>query len=69
MQALENKSLVNKKGWLITVTITIMYKAQVALYEEHIKKVYSKDFKCYIIVRTINAMQGYEDNFIILNIV
>ena len=68
-QALEDKSLINKKGQLITVTITAMYKAQVALYEEHIEKLSSEDFKRRIAVRTVDAMQGYEDDFVILDMV
>ena len=69
MKALEDDSLINKKGQPITVTITAMYKAQVALYDEHIEKLCSKDFKCCITVRTVDAMQGYEDDFVILDMV
>ena len=68
-QALGDESLVNKKGQPITVTITTMYKAQVALYKEHIKKFRPQGFKHYITIRTIDAMQGYKDDFIILDIV
>jgi len=68
-QALGDESMVNKKGQPITITITAMYKAQVALYEEHIEKLCPQDFKHRITVRTVDAMQGYEDDFIILDMV
>ena len=69
MKALEDDSLINKKGQPITVTITAMYKAQVALYDEHIEKLCSEDFKHCITVRMVDAMQGYEDDFVILDMV
>ena len=69
MKALEDDSLINKKGQPITVTITAMYKAQVTLYDKHIEKLCSKDFKCHITVRMVDAMQGYEDDFVILDMV
>jgi hypothetical protein len=68
-QALEDRSLTNKIGQPVTVTITAMYKAQVALYEEHVERLCSKDFKQRITVRTVDAMQGYEDDFVILDMV
>src|SRR5438045_8783648 len=68
-QDLGDESLVNKKGQPITITITAMYKAQVALYDEHIEKLCSEDFKHRITVRTVDAMQGYEDDFVILDMV
>ena len=41
----------------------------IALYKEHIEKLCPQDFKHHITVRTVDAMQGYEDDFIILDMV
>ena len=68
-QALGDESMVNKKGQPITITITAMYKAQVALYKKHIEKLCPQDFKHHITVRTVDVRQGYEDDFIILDMV
>ena len=68
-RALGDGTLVNRAGRPMTITVTAMYKAQVALYMEHIEKEFGKAARQRLTVRTVDGMQGYEDDIVILDIV
>jgi hypothetical protein len=67
--ALDDQTLINKAGRPMTVTVTAMYKAQVALYIEHIEKEFCDEARQRVTIRTVDGMQGYEDDIVILDIV
>jgi hypothetical protein len=68
LDALHNPKLLNKAGKPVGVTISAMYKDQVALYVSAVEKL-EKSNQERITVRTVDSMQGYEDDFVFLDMV
>lgn len=67
-ELLRNADFEGRTGRPGSVTITAMYKAQVALYQRWLLRLSGPDQK-RVQARTVDAMQGYEDDAIFLDLV